>query len=181
MCVWTAVPGLPVLKVPHPKSSVHRAMHARQRPKGMMRMGMWRGQRRPGDNTVQWEENTAICDDDRDTFLYTHPSRDRSSRPSQSQAAFLSYKDFAKGDVVMHYGLKPLGEAECENLHESEKMFTHAHGGQMLLHAEPERYVHHAEQPNTYQDFSRKADSALRDITKGEMITTNARMDDEVE
>ena len=57
-------------------------------------------------------------------------------------------------------------------------MFTHIHYGQVYLYSEPERYVNHSETPNTYQDLKKQQDIALREIKKGEMITTNANKDD---
>lgn len=57
------------------------------------------------------------------------------------------------------------------------KMFTHTHGDMNYLYSEPERYVNHSNHPNTYQDLKNKCDVALRDIKKGEMITTDATKD----
>lgn len=48
----------------------------------------------------------------------------------------------------------------------------------MHLYGEPERYVNQSDDPNTHPDIVRKCDVAIRDIAKGEMITTNASMDD---
>lgn len=87
-------------------------------------------------------------------------------------------RDFKKGEVVIKYNLKPLTEEEFENLPESEKIFTHTHGGSINLYAAPERYVNHSENPNTYQDLVRQCDIALRNIKKEEGITTNAANDD---
>lgn len=87
-------------------------------------------------------------------------------------------RDFKKSEVVIKYNLKPLTEEEFENLPESEKMFTHRHWGTINLYSEPERYVNHSENPNTYQDLVKKCDIALRDIKKGEPITTDATKDD---
>lgn len=87
-------------------------------------------------------------------------------------------RDFKQGEVVVQYHLKPLTKEECENLSESEKEFTHSYRGQIFLYQEPERYVNHSDSPNTYQDHTQKADVALRDIKKGEMITTDATKDD---
>jgi len=86
-------------------------------------------------------------------------------------------RNFRKGEVVIKYKLKPLTEAEFERLPESEKMFTHGHRGVTHLYSVPERYVNHAEVPNTYQDLTRNCDVALRDIREGEMITTDATKD----
>lgn len=92
--------------------------------------------------------------------------------------AVYANRDFKKGEVVIRYNLRPLAEEELENLPQSEKEFTHIHYGVVYLYSEPERYVNHSEQPNTWQDLSSKCDVALRDIKKGEMITTDASKDD---
>lgn len=87
-------------------------------------------------------------------------------------------RDFKKDEVVVPYHLKPLIQEEFDALPESENEFTHAQHGIIHLYSEPERYVNHADNPNTYQDFGRQADVALRDIKKGEAITTDATKDD---
>ncbi len=87
-------------------------------------------------------------------------------------------RDFKKGEVVIKYNLKSLTEEEFKNLRENEKMFTHTHWGTINLYSEPERYVNHSASPNTHQDLIKQFDIALRDIKKGEMITTDATKDD---
>lgn len=87
-------------------------------------------------------------------------------------------RDFKKGEVVIPYHLTSLTEEEFDRLPESEKMFTHTHWGIIKLYSEPERYVNHSENPNTYQDLVNKCDIALRDIKKGEEITGDAAKDD---
>lgn len=87
-------------------------------------------------------------------------------------------RSFLKGEVVIQYNLKALDQDEFENLPESEKNFVHIHRKQYFLYAEPERYVNHSTEPNTYQDLEKRCDIALRDIQKGEMITTDATKDD---
>lgn len=87
-------------------------------------------------------------------------------------------RDFKKGEVVIQYHLQPLTQKEREKLPESEKEFTHTHWGQAYLYSEPERYVNHSDNPNTYQDLERKQDIALRDIKKGEEITTDSTNDE---
>ncbi|MBI4038123.1 SET domain-containing protein [Candidatus Daviesbacteria bacterium] len=87
-------------------------------------------------------------------------------------------RDFNKGEVVIKYHLKPLTEEDYKKLPESEKMFTHIHRGQIDLYSEPERYVNHSGDPNTNPDHVIQADVAIRDIKKGEMITTDATKDD---
>ena len=87
-------------------------------------------------------------------------------------------RDFRKDEVVINYHLKPLTDQEVDELPDEEKMFVHTHWGENFLYAEPERYVNHSDDPNTYQDLEKKCDIALRDIKKGEMITTDATKDD---
>lgn len=87
-------------------------------------------------------------------------------------------RDFKKGEIVVQYNLIPLTQDEFDKLSNSEKQFTHSYRGQIFLYQEPERYVNHADNPNTYQDHMQKADVALRDIKKGKMITTDATKDD---
>ena len=87
-------------------------------------------------------------------------------------------RNFKKGEVVVEYHLQPLTSEEFAQLPESEKEFTHSQYGVIHLYVSPERYVNHSDSPNTYQDFKRQADIALRDIEKGEAITTDAKKDD---
>ena len=87
-------------------------------------------------------------------------------------------RDFAKDEIVIQYHLTPLTDDEFDRLPASEKMFAHVHWGQIYFYGEPERYVNHAEEANTVQDLQRRCDVALRDILKGEMITTDATKDD---
>ncbi len=87
-------------------------------------------------------------------------------------------KNFKKGEVVSKYNLKQLTKAEYKNLPHSEKMFAHTHLGQIYLYLQPDRYINHSKNPNTRQDLKNKCDIAVRDIKKGEMITTDATKDD---
>lgn len=90
-------------------------------------------------------------------------------------------RDFKKGEVVIKYNLKPLSDEEYKKLPASEKMFTHLHGTIRQLYSDPERYVNHSENPNTYhqvKSIQDQADVALIDIKKGEMITGDATKDD---
>ena len=87
-------------------------------------------------------------------------------------------RDFKKDEVVVKYNLKPLTKQELENLPQSEKQFTHTHKEIVYLYSEPERYINHSDNPNTYQDLENFCDVASHDIVKGEMITTDATKDD---
>lgn len=86
-------------------------------------------------------------------------------------------RDFAKGEIVISYTLKPLSKEEYSRLPRGEKMFTHVHKGTIYLYSEPERYVNHSASPNTYQDEERLNDIALKDIKKGEMITSDVNIE----
>jgi len=87
-------------------------------------------------------------------------------------------RDFKTGEVVIQYNLRKLTNEQYEKLSETEKIFTHSHWGIIYLYSEPERYVNHSDNPNTYQDLIKKCDIALRDIKKGEIITGDATKDD---
>jgi len=92
--------------------------------------------------------------------------------------AVFANRDFKKGEVVINYNLKPLTEKEFKNLSEYEKNFTHKHWGITYLYSEPERYVAHSQNPNTKQDLKAQCDIAVKDIKKGDEITTDATKDD---
>ena len=87
-------------------------------------------------------------------------------------------RNFKKGEVVIQYHLKPLSEKEFQNLTKMEKNFTHNHFGVIYIYSSPERYVNHSANPNTNPDVKNKCDVAIRDIKKGEEITTDAAKDD---
>ncbi len=87
-------------------------------------------------------------------------------------------RDFKKGDVVIKYDLKPLTKEEFEDLSEMEKYFTHEHWGVIYLYSSPERYVNHSSNPNTKQDLRDKCDIAIKNIKKGDEITTDSKKDD---
>lgn len=89
-------------------------------------------------------------------------------------------RDFKKDEVVIQYNLKSLTQEEYEALPDDEKDFIHTHWGTIFLYGEPERYVNHSNNPNTHPNLVNavKCDVAVRNIEKGEMITTNAKLDD---
>lgn len=87
-------------------------------------------------------------------------------------------KSFEKGEIVIQYNLKQLTDEDYNNLSDREKPFVHTHWAAKYLYSEPERYVNHSSQPNTFQDLKTRCDIALRYIKKGEQITTNASKDD---
>ncbi len=86
-------------------------------------------------------------------------------------------RNFKKGSIVIKYNLKPLTKKEFENLSESEKHFTSFENNKYWLFPSPERFVNHSCNPNTNPDLVNKYDIAIRDIKKGEEITTDYRKD----
>ena len=102
----------------------------------------------------------------------------KKSKVGQFDKGVFADRNFKKGEIVIKYNLKPLTKEECKKLTKSEKMFTHSHWGQIYLYSIPERYVNHSLNGNVYQDLVKRCDVALRDIKKGEEITTNATKDD---
>jgi ketosteroid isomerase-like protein len=85
-------------------------------------------------------------------------------------------RDFKKGELVVPYNLKELSQAEFDALPDGEWEWTHSFHGKIYLFPEPERYINHNDNPNTYPDASR-GDVALRDIKKGEAITINDKLE----
>ena len=83
-------------------------------------------------------------------------------------------RSFAEGEVVVSYELRWLTREEYLALPEDERLFVHSYWGERWLYPAPARYVNHADTPNTWQDFDRQCDIALRRIDEGELITTDA-------
>ncbi len=118
-------------------------------------------------------------DDTSEWLLKYNPDKDvLVSEGELASRGVYANRDLAKDEIVVPYHLQPLTTEEFDALPDSEKEFTHAQHGQIHLYSEPERYVNHSDDPNTYQDFELQADVALRAIAKGEMITTDDTKDD---
>ena len=92
--------------------------------------------------------------------------------------AIYAARDFRKGEIIIQYNLKSITEEEFNDLPDSEKQFVHIHHGIKHLYSEPERYVNHSNDPNTYQDLKNHCDIALSDILAGDEITTDSTKDD---
>ena len=86
-------------------------------------------------------------------------------------------RDFGMGEVVKYYHLIPLTQRDFDTLPEHEKIFVHSFWGKMYLFPEPSRYTNHSPNPNTQSDLNNMCDVAIRPIKKGEMITTNAKIE----
>jgi len=102
----------------------------------------------------------------------------KKSKIRQFDKGVFANRDFKKGEVVVRYNLQPLTEKKYQNLPESEKEFTHKHWDVTYLYPSPARYVNHSSNPNTVQKLKERYDVAIRDIKKGEEITTDATKDD---
>jgi uncharacterized protein len=86
-------------------------------------------------------------------------------------------RDFKKGEIVVKYNLKLLTKEEFENLSEKEKHYTDFQDGKYWLFQVPERFVNHSCDPNTNPDQIKRCDVAIKDIKKGEEITTDYSKD----
>jgi SET domain-containing protein len=102
----------------------------------------------------------------------------KKSKIGQFGKGVFAQRDFKKGERVIQYQLKELSEEEYSHLSSTEKQFVHQHKGIKYLYSIPERYVNHSSTPNTIQDLNSKCDVALREIKKGEEITTDSSKDD---
>ena len=103
----------------------------------------------------------------------------KKSKIGQFEKGLFANRNCRKGEVVIRYSnLKPLTEEEFKNLPMTEKIFTHKHRNLIYLYPPPARYVNHSSNPNTVQNLKERCDIAIRDIKKGEEITTDSKKDD---
>jgi hypothetical protein len=86
-------------------------------------------------------------------------------------------RDFLAGEPVITFELQGIDEAQYRRLPVGDELFVHSYGGRRYLYPPPARYVNHAVDPSCFQDFDRCCDVALRDISKGEAITIDARQE----
>jgi hypothetical protein len=86
-------------------------------------------------------------------------------------------RDFATGEVVVRFDLRPLSDAEYRVLPAGEELFVHSYGGRRHLYPPPARFVNHSDDPSCYPDLDRGCDVALRHIAKGEPITIDSRQE----
>jgi hypothetical protein len=83
-------------------------------------------------------------------------------------------RDFAAGEVIVSYQLRPLNRAEYCALPAGEELFVHSYGGRRYLYPSPARFVNHSDDPSCYEDFDRRCDIALRPVAAGDAITIDA-------
>lgn len=86
-------------------------------------------------------------------------------------------RDFAAGETVLSFRLRPLDEREYAELTAGEDLFVHSYGGRRYLYPPPARFVNHADDPSCAQDFERSRHVALRPIAAGEPITIDATLE----
>jgi SET domain-containing protein len=81
-------------------------------------------------------------------------------------------KNFKRGETVLHWDIShTITDDALEKLPANEKRYISSLNSKNVLTQEPERYVNHSCEANTYaKDFS---DIAKRDIKKDEEITAD--------
>lgn len=80
-------------------------------------------------------------------------------------------KNFKKGEVVLRWNPKKITKKKSEELSTKERHYLEYQNGQYLLMQPPERYVNHSCDANT--KVKNQSDIAVKDIKKGEEITSN--------
>lgn len=81
-------------------------------------------------------------------------------------------RGFKKGEVILKWHPKILTKPEVDKLPENKKRCIDKIGkNKYFLHQAPERFVNHSCEPNSRT--KNKSDIAIRNIEKGEEITTN--------
>ncbi len=81
-------------------------------------------------------------------------------------------RDFKKGEVVLHWNIShTLPKEKVDQMTDEEKKYISFLNDKYVVMQEPEKYVNHSCEPNTTaKNF---CDVAIKDIRKGEEITTN--------
>jgi SET domain-containing protein len=82
-------------------------------------------------------------------------------------------RDFKKGEVVFKWNPKELSEEELTNLPKEDKKHVITINEIKYLMQSPEKYVNHSCEPNTNVDKLHFCDVAIKDIKKGEEITSD--------
>lgn len=85
-------------------------------------------------------------------------------------------RDFKKGEVVIKWDVShKLDKKDIEKISENEKKYVVFNGGDYILMQSPARYVNHSCNANTMP--KNQTDIAIRDIRKGEEITSDYSKD----
>lgn len=80
-------------------------------------------------------------------------------------------RDFKKGEVVLKWNPKTIKKSDIKKLSKKERGYVAEIDNKYYLMQEPERYVNHSCELNT--EAKNNCDVAIRDIKKGEEITTD--------
>ena len=89
-----------------------------------------------------------------------------------SKKGVFAARDFKKGEVVLKWKPKILGKSKIEELRDDQKHYIHKVGkNKYFLMQSPEKFVNHSCEANTR--VKNRCDVAIRDIKKGEEITSD--------
>jgi SET domain-containing protein len=80
-------------------------------------------------------------------------------------------RDFTKGEIVLKWHPRSLNTDDVNQIPKKDLKYAAKIDGKYFLQQSPERYVNQSCEPNTFA--KNKCDIALRDIKRGEEITTN--------
>jgi len=81
-------------------------------------------------------------------------------------------KDFKMGEIVLNWHPKFLKEEEVANYFD-QKEYLNIDNGKTFLMMEPERNINHSCDPNTKANTEKYCDIAIKNIKKGEEITSD--------
>jgi uncharacterized protein len=85
-------------------------------------------------------------------------------------------RDFKKGEVVLKWHPLSLSKSTVKKVSPAQKHYVIKHGKKYLLMQAPEKFVNHSCEPNT--KVKNDSDVAVRNIKKGEEITTDYGKED---
>jgi len=81
-------------------------------------------------------------------------------------------RNFKKGEIVLEWGPKILKKSEVKKISDEKRHYLYQDDGKdYFLMQPPERYVNHSCNANT--EVKNKCDVAIRDIKRGEEITSD--------
>ncbi len=84
--------------------------------------------------------------------------------------------NFKKGDIVMKWNTSmTLTHKEAKRIPKRFRKYLVAYKGKFIMSATPEKYLNHSCKPNTKEGSL--CDVAIRDIKKGEELTTDYSID----
>jgi SET domain-containing protein len=99
-------------------------------------------------------------------------------KPKIDKKGVFANRNFIKGEVVLKWNPKKLSKSDADKLPQDEKHYLYKKGGIFYLMQHPERYVNHSCNANTIP--KKLSDVAIRDIKRGEEITSDYGKDSSV-